>query len=105
MSDPTGLELKTAGMEAAAESQKEKLERARDAAVEIALSRDDRCCHMDLVREKVGDLGPAAGSLFKGPMWRFTGQRILSQLPANHAREIKVWQLSRIHKIQKRFPF
>tara|TARA_R100001015_G_C4603450_1_gene158407 strand:+ start:910 stop:1233 length:324 start_codon:yes stop_codon:yes gene_type:complete len=37
-------------------------------------------------------LGAAAGSLFKGKEWEFTGKRVKSQRTSNHAREIKVWR-------------
>lgn len=44
------------------------------------------------------NLGAAAGSLFKTPDWRFSGQREKSIRVSNHGREIKIWQ--RIAKTQ-----
>jgi hypothetical protein len=44
-------------------------------------------------RYGVKTLGPAAGALFRGAEWEFTGQRVLSSRVSNHSREIKVWRL------------
>jgi len=41
----------------------------------------------------IDSIGPAAGSLFRGAEWEFTGQRVLSSRVSNHSREIKVWRL------------
>ena len=41
----------------------------------------------------IDSIGPAAGALFRGPEWEFTGQRVLSTRVSNHSREIKVWRL------------
>jgi len=41
----------------------------------------------------IDSIGPAAGALFRGAEWEFTGQRVLSSRKSNHAREIKVWRL------------
>jgi hypothetical protein len=48
-----------------------------------------------LMKEHYGidSIGPAAGALFRGPEWEFTGQRVLSSRVSNHSREIKVWRL------------
>jgi len=48
-----------------------------------------------LMKERYGidSIGPAAGALFRGPEWEFTGQRVLSSRVSNHSREIKVWRL------------
>jgi hypothetical protein len=43
----------------------------------------------------IDSMGPAAGALFRGPEWEFTGQRVLSSRVSNHSREIKVWRLKR----------
>lgn len=40
-------------------------------------------------------LGNAAGSLFKGGEFEFTGERIISVRKKNHGRELKVWRLKR----------
>jgi hypothetical protein len=39
------------------------------------------------------DLGPAAGSLFRGKEWEFTGQFKQSTRKTNHARLLRVWRL------------
>ena len=44
-------------------------------------------------RYDIDSIGPAAGSLFRGAEWEFTGQRVLSSRVSNHSREIKVWRL------------
>jgi hypothetical protein len=48
-----------------------------------------------LMKERYGidSIGPAAGALFRGAEWEFTGQRVLSSRVSNHSREIKVWRL------------
>lgn len=88
----TGEDLKREGMELAASNRAELLEDAKAAAKQLAMECGE--VHLDMVREKVdGDLGPAAGSVFKGAEWEFTGRRIRSTLPSNHGRELKVWRL------------
>ena len=44
-------------------------------------------------RYDIDTIGPAAGALFRGSEWEFTGQRVLSSRVSNHSREIKVWRL------------
>ena len=89
-----GLNRKAAGMELAASNKQSLLDEARQVAIDIARSGDGTC-NADLVRMQMGEryegLGPAAGSIFRG--WEFTGRRVLSSLPANHARELKIWRL------------
>lgn len=92
-----GEALKDQGMKDAALSREDLLETARRIAHAIALALPGRRCHADLVaqemeRRGLPDLGPAAGSLFKGGNWRFTGERVKSRRTANHARELKVWE-------------
>lgn len=90
---------KKAGMKAAADAKKSYLERARWGAFLIA-RRGDGTCNMDQVAEYLAflgispeDLGNAAGSVFKGKEWVFTGRRIKSARVSSHAREIKIWRL------------
>lgn len=90
---------KKEGMERAAKAKSDLLTKARKIATEIAIG-NDWLCHSDLVAEELvrrglGELGNAAGSLFKSGEWRFTGQRIKSKRLNNHARELKVWELVR----------
>lgn len=71
---------------------------ARCAAVELALRHRDRITNADEVGKLLKDehgidsLGPAAGAIFRGKDWEFTGQRVTSARVSNHAREIKVWR-------------
>ncbi len=38
-------------------------------------------------------LANAAGSIFKGPQWRFTGQYVPSGIVSRHGAVVKVWSL------------
>ena len=42
---------------------------------------------------RLPDLGPAAGSLFRGKEWEFTGRFIQSTRKTNHARLLRIWRL------------
>jgi hypothetical protein len=85
------------GMEAAAGAQETNLQLARRIAVQLCRA------HGEVTADDVGkvlhtqygidSLGPAAGSLFKGGQFVFTGRRRRSERKKNHAREIKVWKL------------
>ena len=91
-----GQAAKAEGMGIAALSKSQLLTRARDMARALALKNDGRC-NSDMVGREMKahglpPLGPAAGSLFVGPEWRFTGERVKSSLVSNHARELKVWE-------------
>jgi len=94
----TSREQAEIGIAAAAENNASLLVFAKRVAVEIALSRHDRCISADDVQERLmvlgyreGVLGNAAGSLFRGREWRFerwtTSRRIKS-----HARGLRVWR-------------
>ena len=91
-----GLAAKAEGMQGAADAKSDLLNKARMLAATHAadhgtVTMDDVATMM----EKCGlpELGPAAGSVFKGSEWEFTGQRVLSTRAKNHARELKVWRL------------
>tara|TARA_R100000664_G_C2748680_1_gene136096 strand:- start:1642 stop:1968 length:327 start_codon:yes stop_codon:yes gene_type:complete len=93
---------KNAGMKTATMNKEHLLLIARDCAVWVArnLNPDTKTATTDYVAYrmqylgyKYSDLGNAAGSIFKGKKWKFTGERIQSRRPAAHAREIKVWRL------------
>lgn len=43
-------------------------------------------------------LGPAAGGIFRGADWQFTGERRRSTWAPNHGRELKVWRLDIVHE-------
>jgi hypothetical protein len=94
-----GESEKRIGMDRAKRNRRDLLETARQIAREIALSRESRSLTMDAVitlfRKRGHDpqeLGPAAGSVFSGRDWSFTGERVNSQRVKNHARELKVWR-------------
>lgn len=97
--DDAGEQAKEEGMEAAANSRQELLETARGVARNLALLSPNRETNIDEVGVKlyevlkIKSLGPAAGSVFKGEEWQFTGKRIKSKRKKNHAREIKIWRL------------
>ena len=95
---------KQQGIQQTEDNKRSLVEFARTLAVRIALSRFDRCCHMDLVQAALIDhniseraLGNAAGGLFRAHFWRWTGRRIKSQRAHAHANEIKVWELLEEH--------
>lgn len=99
-SELTGEQLKERGMNRAAQNNRPILKVAKDVAIEIAESRGDRRCSMDDVQARLKQmgysdraLGNAAGSVFRGGEWEFTGTRIKSVRPHAHANEIKVWRL------------
>lgn len=95
-----GLRLKREGMARAATNRASLLKLARWLAVEIAESRTSRIVSMDDVQAALVDLGisdralgNAAGSVFKGGKWAWTGSRIQSLRPHAHRNEIKTWRL------------
>lgn len=92
--------LADAGVERAARGKGPLLDLARRGAVEIARSRESKTVTADdvqawLVRQGIEEskLGNAAGSVFRGPQWRYTGVTVKSQRPASHGRLIRVWEL------------
>ena len=92
------LALKDEGMLAAA-SVSSHLVLARKIASRLAVERGETNADQvgRILKRDYGieSLGPAAGSLFKGPEWEFTGRRVLSARKKNHGREIKVWRLKK----------
>ena len=98
---PLGEQLKRDGMAKAAENRKGVLELARGIAIGFALSRPTKtCCADDVIEALIirghrpEELGNAAGSIFKRDTWTFTGEWKPSRRPSNHARFVRVWQLS-----------
>jgi len=92
-----GQRRKDGGKESAADSSKH-LELARRIARALAMKHGTT--HADAVGRVLSEtygiqtLGPAAGSLFSGSDWSFTGERITSSRKKNNGREIKVWRLT-----------
>jgi len=91
--------LKAEGMAIAADNARDYLEIAREIAREIALAHPRQECDADRVgrvlkrRLDIETLGPAAGSLFRGKEWIFTGQWVKSKRITNHSRMIRIWRL------------
>lgn len=92
--------LKEQGMAQAAENRSELLAIARDCAIWYARYLGHGTCTADDVAQAMhsrgynySDLGNAAGSIFKGADWNFTGTYVKSKKVSAHARDIKVWRL------------
>ena len=93
---PEALRLKEQGMRQAADNDPTTLEYAREIAKMVAringtVTADD--VQLRLNESGYGHLGPAAGSLFRGPDWIFTGDWRTSDRITNHARCNRVWRL------------
>ena len=90
---------KTHGMQRAADGTREFLGYAREVARELAATRPQGITADDVQQALVErgydihQLGNAAGSLFRGPEWIFTGERRRSVRIHAHANELKVWRL------------
>jgi hypothetical protein len=90
---------KARGMARAASHHNELLEIARDVAESIARSGDGTATMDEVALQMIrmdynpAELGNAAGSVFKGNQWEFTGERVKSNKVSSHAREIRVWRL------------
>ena len=87
---------KERGMALAADAAPTLLDRARSYAMGFALlqgsvTADDVSEWLE--QQGLPDLGPAAGSLFRGPEWEFTGRFVQSTRKTNHARLLRVWRL------------
>jgi hypothetical protein len=95
---PSGEALKSAGMSAARDAKADAVGYARELALDIARSREDRCCWMYLVNEALAaegkpGLGNAAGSVFLSSAWEWSGQLAKDPRPHAHANETKIWRL------------
>jgi len=91
---------KSFGMNQAADAKKELLNECRAAVRKAALCRADRTSTADdsaRYLESIGlpadALGNAAGSLFRGGDWEWTGCLKNSERESNHAHSNKVWRL------------
>lgn len=95
-----GKLAKDRGMLTAAVNRKEILALGRVIAERIAQGHEARTVSADDVYRELESqgvniklLGNAAGSLFKGSQWEFTGRRLASARITNHARAIMLWKL------------
>ncbi len=94
----SAAELRDRGIEIAAENNPTLLEKARIAAREIALERgevtsDDVFQRMYLRGEHPELLGNAAGSVFRGSEWNWTGKVVPSERINARCRLIRIWRL------------
>ena len=94
-----GNARKEHGMQLAESNRQSDLDLARSIAVELATRAADRTITADDVgrvlkrRHDIDSLGPAAGSLFKGDQWKWTGEYRKSVRTTNHGRMLRVWKL------------
>lgn len=88
---------KEAGIAVAAEGREYLLEIARDRARLVARERGEVTMD-DVVAALVADgfdpaqLGNAAGAVFKGKEWAFTGRFVRSARVASHSNLLRVWR-------------
>lgn len=92
--------VKVRGMSLAAAKADDDLTLARKIAKAIALHGDGTCDADEVgkvlyMRYGIASLGPAAGSLFKGDEWKWTGKMRRSVRVTNHGRRIMLWRLAR----------
>lgn len=94
-----GEELKQRGMKKAADANP-FLKPCRAAVRAAALGRTDRTATADDASrylESIGHpadlLGNAAGSLFRGGEWEWTGRLQPSMRPSRHANQNRIWRL------------
>lgn len=95
---PEGQALRDEGIAVAVAGRPAQLACARSIAYDIASKTPGRTCHADQVQkvliEKYGiRLGNAAGAIFKGKQWRWSGKITTSARVSNHARILRVWEL------------
>jgi hypothetical protein len=90
---------KETGMGYAALARAALLQQAREATIGIALARPDRTATADdamrwLIHngKDPAQLGPAAGSLFRGEYWKWTGRWTKSTRVSNHSSDLRIWQ-------------
>lgn len=95
-----GQALKEAGLQAASDAKADLLALGRAYVRRAALGRADRSATADdaavgLVAAGLpaDALGNAAGALFRGRDWRFTGRWEKSSRTTNHAHQNRVWEL------------
>lgn len=96
---PESEQLAQRGIARASNRKADLLDLARKIAVRIALGRPDRTCTADdvvaeLVRRGYSPhaLGRAAGGIFRGSNWEFTGHRVRSERACGHGNELKLWR-------------
>lgn len=92
-----GEQLKEQGIDRAVSVRQAEVAMARQIAVDMALASPNRritADHVQSVLKRRGiDLGNAAGAIFKGKNWRWTGECVQSSRVSNHSRILRVWEL------------
>lgn len=97
--DKQGDLLKVEGMAKAAKNRKDLLATARSIAKHVARTSTKCTVTTDdvgrILKRDYGvqSLGPAAGSIFKGKEWEFTGNWVKSKRITNHSRMLREWRL------------
>ncbi len=90
-----GEQRRDAGMAVAESNHPEGIAVAKQVAVELAQQRGDVTA--DDVQAEMAErrihLRNAAGSIFKGKRWEWTGRVVKSSRVSNHARILRVWRL------------
>ena len=92
----TAESLKREGMQQAAKSKNELLEKALEIARNHPNARDGITMDdvvFEMRKQELPSLGNAAGSVFLGKAWEFTGERRKSTRLESHGNELKVWRL------------
>jgi hypothetical protein len=91
-------EERLAGMSRAADGKQSLLTLAREIACELGRSMRfvtaDDVTRVLVERHRISEhaLGNAAGSVFRGTMWRDTEKRVKATRVASHCRELRVWE-------------
>lgn len=90
-------QAKSAGMAQAADNKKSLLKLAREIAVELGRTKRDVTAddvQLALVRRGISirALGNAAGSIFRGKEWTWTGRMVKSSRVHAHANLLRVWR-------------
>jgi hypothetical protein len=98
-------QAKQRGMEQAALSRAEALQVAKEIAWYLGRTRPE--VDVDMVQRefiRLGhlpeELGNAAGSIFKGSEWEWTGKRKKSVRISNHSRWVMVWRLKQRKEVE-----
>ena len=90
-------QLKQRGLDLAEDNVPTALEQAREIAKHLALVfgtvNSDQVGKDMKAMYNIDTLGPAAGSIFRGKEWEFTGNWIKSTRITNHSRMIREWRL------------
>lgn len=92
-----GVQEQQAGVAQAAAFRAEILSRARYAAKILGktgsvVTADDVYALLIANGYNIDALGPAAGAIFRGKNWKFTGEWKQSNRVSNHARLNRVWK-------------